>query len=132
MNIVLPDCHVLPNNIDFPPLATNNFAWQQFLGLNEEELKEHCSRTHCVVTFNTPINADALDSMSKLELLVVANHDISLIDMQTVEKNNVSVISIPDLNPSQFDINNPQHAQQLCNTVVEVIDHYMLQSKSEN
>lgn len=127
MNIVVPDSQLLPNDVEFPPLAASKFGWQQFLGLDEEELKERCWRSHCVVTLNTPLNADILNSMAKLELLIVANHDITLVDTKTAEKNNVTVFHIPDLEPAQFDLNNPQQAQQLCNTIVEIIDHYMQQ-----
>ncbi len=125
MNIVVPDSQLLPSDIDFPPLAANKFGWQQFLGLDREELKERCWRSHCVVTLNTPLDAELINSMAKLELLVIANANTKLVDMQTAEKNNITVCQVPDLDPAQFDINNPQQAQQLCNTVVSIIDHYM-------
>ncbi len=128
MNIVIPDSQLLPSDVEFPPLTASKFGWQQFLGLDEDELKERCWRSHCVVTLNTSLNAEVLNSMLKLELLVVANHDISLVDTQTAEKNNVTIFHIPDLEPSKFDLNNPQQAQQLCNTVVDIIDNYMQQT----
>jgi len=128
MNIVIPDCQQLPEGVDFPPLAANKFGWQQFLGLNREELKERCWRSHCVVTFNTHLDAETINSMSKLELLVIASPNVSLVDAEAAKKNNVTVCHIPDLDAAQFDINKAEDAQQLCNTVVKVIDHYMLQS----
>ena len=128
MNIVIPDSQFLPADVDFPPLAANKFGWQQFRGLDREELKERCWRSHCVITLKTPLDAELINSMAKLELLVVANHDIGLVDTQTAEQNNITVIHIPNLEPPRFDLNNPQQAQQLCDTVVNIIDHYMQQN----
>ncbi len=125
MNIVVPDSQLLPSGVEFPPLAANKFGWQQFLGLDREDLKERCWRSHCVVTLNTPLDAELINSMAKLELLIIANADASLVDVQAAETNNVSVCQVPDLDSAQFDLNNPQQAQQLCNTVVNMIDHYM-------
>ena len=124
MNVIVPDGHLLPELIEFPPLAARKFSWLQFLGLDRQELTDRCWRMHCVVTLNTPLDAELLNSMGNLELLIVANHDLSLIDVQAAEKNNVTVCQVPDLDPAQFDINNPEQAQQLCNTVVKLIDHY--------
>lgn len=125
MNIVVPDSQLLPSDVEFPPLAANKFGWQQFLGLDREELKERCWRSHCVVTLNTPLDAELINSMAKLELLIIANADTNLVDIQTAEENNITVCQVPDLEPTQFDLNNQQQAQQLCNTVVGMIDHYM-------
>lgn len=124
MNVIVPDGHLLPEDIEFPPLAAVKFSWLQFLGLNREEMEDRCWRMHCVVTLNTPLDAALLNTMGNLELLIVANHDLSLVDLQAAEKNNVTVCQVPDLNPSQFDIKNRDQAQQLCNTIVNLIDHY--------
>lgn len=66
--------------------------------------------------------------MAKLELLTVANHDLSIVDVIAAENNNVTVCHVPDLDPLQFDINQPAQAQQLCNTIVSLIDHYEQQN----
>jgi len=124
MNVIVPDGHLLPENIEFPPLAAQKFSWLQFLGLNREEMEDRCWRMHCVVTLNTSIDAALLNTMNNLELIIVANHDLSLVDIKAAEKNNITVCHVPDLDSAQFDINNPEHAQTLCNTVVKLIDHY--------
>ena len=39
MNISVPDGHLLPEDMQFPPLAARKFNCLQFLGLNREEQK---------------------------------------------------------------------------------------------
>ncbi|MBN4080322.1 hypothetical protein JYT31_01525 [Beggiatoa alba] len=128
MNVVVIDSQHLPDDVEFPPLAAYKFGWQQFLGLDRADIKERCWRSHCVVTFNTFLDKELLNSMAKLELLILANHDAKLVDIQAAEKNNVSVCQIPDLDPAQFDLNNQTQAQHLCDTIVKLIDRYMEQT----
>ena len=56
------------------------------------------------------MDADVLNSMAKLELLIVANHDLSIVDVKAAENNNVTVYHVPDLDPLQLiSINRLKH-----------------------
>lgn len=46
-----------------------------------------------------------------------------VVDVVAAEKNHVTICHVPDL--EKFNINN---TQQLCNTIVSLIDHYELQN----
>ena len=127
MNVIIPDSHLLPNNVKFPPLVAEKIDWLQYPGLNRAELEEQCCRVHCLITLNTPFDDTLLNTMNNLELLIIANPDLDLVDVQAAEKNNVTICHIPNLEPANFDISNTEQAQQLCNTIVGLIDHYQLQ-----
>ena len=120
MKVVVVDSARLGAEAEFPPLAADKFGWEQFPALDGEELAERCWRAHVVVTVATPLDAQAMERMTMLSLVVVAGEAAGHVDLDAARAAGVAVCHVPDADPAD-----PTKAQHICDEVVANIDAFM-------
>lgn len=120
MKIVVVDASRLGAEAEFPPLAADKFAWEQFQVLEGGELTERCWRAHVVVTVSTPLGAGEMERMNMLSLIAVAGGAAGHVDLDAARTAGVAVCHVPDADPAD-----PAQAQRICDEVVANIDAFM-------
>ena len=120
MKVVVVDSERLGAEAEFPPLAAEKFAWEQFPALEAEELAERCWRAHAVVTVSTPLGAAEMKGMTMLSLIVVAGDSAAHVDLDAARAAKVAVCHVPGADPTD-----PAQAQRICGEVVANIDAFM-------
>ena len=120
MNIVVLDFARLAGEPDFPPVDLNKFGWLQYLETPAAELGERCWRSDVVVTIATPIDAQALEGMIKLRLVVVADDRDDLVDLAAAQARGIQVCKVPGARPADAS-----NAQRVCNAVIDTINAFI-------
>jgi lactate dehydrogenase-like 2-hydroxyacid dehydrogenase len=120
IKVVVVDGDQLPRDVEFPPLETDRYGWEQYLALSQEEIAERCWRADIVVSLAAPIERSSLQKMHKLKLLIAAGKACGCIDLDAAREQGVEVLGFPDIGCSGHD-----EAQALCNSIVGAIDHYI-------
>lgn len=120
IKVVVLDAARLPAGVDFPPLETAKYGWEQYPQLNDEEIAQRCWRADIVVTLGTAIDASALGKMVKIGLLICAGSACARVDQSAVAARGVELLAFSDA-----DFTSVTAAQDLCNRVSAAINHYI-------
>lgn len=115
MNIAVVDYARIAPDADFPLLkSTLEYRWSQYPALDARGVREDCWRAHVLVTVATPIDAETIAALPKLEYVIIAGADGTLVDAEAARARAIQVAHVPDaaaLAPSA-----------LCQTVVDMLD----------
>lgn len=120
MNVVVVDSAHLKGEADFPMLDLPKFGWQQYPGLEPEEVAERCWRADIIVAVATPIDRAVIDKAFKLKLIAVAGGDDSFIDKTATAERGIKVITVPGMSPEDT-----ASSQAICDQVVESINRFI-------
>jgi len=109
MNVVMIDSHNLAGEADFPVLDLDKFGWQQYLHLEQDEVKNRCRRADIIVRAAMPIDASVIDKAFKLKLIVAAGKNYDHIDLQAAQKRGIKICHVPEL-----DCNDINSSIEIC------------------
>lgn len=126
IKIVVLDAAQLPSGVDFPPLNTDKYGWEQYPQLEGEDIAERCWRADIVVSLSTAIGLEALQKMVKVGLLICAGEACRLLDQNAAGERGVELLAFPD---ARFDT--AEAAQDVCNRIAAAIDHYIRNFESD-
>ena len=68
VKVVVVDAAQLPAGVEFPPLEAEKYGWEQYPGLDGNDIAERCWRADIVVTLGAAIDSASLEKMHKLGL----------------------------------------------------------------
>lgn len=120
IKVVVVDSAQLPAGVDFPPLDTPKYGWEQYPALSDDDLAERCWRADILVSLSTAISTKNLEKMPRLKLLIAAGEACQHLDEQTAQRLGVELLAFPE---AQTD--SRADAQDLCNRICEAINHYV-------
>jgi lactate dehydrogenase-like 2-hydroxyacid dehydrogenase len=120
IKIVVLDAALLPPGVEFPPLVTDKYGWEQYPQLTDADIAERCWRADIVVSLGTPIDLSLLKKMIKLGLLICAGDACARVDQAAVTNRGVELLAFPDA-----DYSSTAAAEDLCKRVSAAIDHYL-------
>lgn len=120
IKVVVLDAAQLPVGVDFPPLESDKYGWEQYPKLSGDDIAERCWRADIVVTLGTPIDRPLLEKMVKIGLLICAGSACSLVDQAAAAERGVELLAFSDA-----DYTSATTAQDLCNRVSAAINHYI-------
>ena len=120
INVVVVDSAKLPKGVEFPPLDTAKYGWEQYLQLDDEDIAVHCWRADILVALSSVINSARFDKMPRLKLLIVAGEACRLLDQEAAQKQGVELLAFPDEKYAE-----PDEARDLCKRISKAIDHYI-------
>jgi len=120
LKIVVVDAGLLPRDVEFPPLDMPRYGWEEYPGLDVEGMEERCWRADVVVSLSAAISGDLLKKMHRLGLLITAGEACGRLDQDAATAQGVELLAFPDV-----DCRDPGDAQDLCNRIVQAIEHYV-------
>jgi phosphoglycerate dehydrogenase-like enzyme len=120
MKVVVVDAGQLPAGVEFPPLETAKYAWEQYPALQGDDIAERCWRADIVVALSTAIDSINLKKMYRLKLLIAAGCACQGLDEIAAQAQGVELLAFPDA-----ECNDSLMAQELCNSIARAIDHYI-------
>jgi len=120
MNVVMIDSHNLAGEADFPVLDLDKFGWQQYLHLEQDEVKDRCWRADIIVSAAMPIDCSVIDKAFRLKLIVAAGKNYDHIDLQAAQKRGIKICHVPEL-----DCNDINSSIEICSQVVENINAFI-------
>ncbi|MDH5485434.1 MAG: hypothetical protein OEY43_09400, partial [Gammaproteobacteria bacterium] len=82
MHIVVVDAQNIAGDVDFPMLELDKFGWEQFCGLDSDEVSQRCWRADIIISATTPIDKKVIDEAFKLKLIVSASDSFEGIDIE--------------------------------------------------
>lgn len=113
--VFLDSAPVLYDGIDISPLKQMGIL-SLYPRTDIHLLKQRLRGANIVLTYNTPIDADAIYSCTSLKLICVLGNDFSLIDLESATAKNIQVCYIPDYASAEI----AQHAIAL---LLELCSH---------
>lgn len=125
MKIVVIDSEHLPAGVEFSPLQANKYGWEQYRGLDDADIAERCWRSDIVISLATRLNAEVLEKMIKLGLVITAGAACDQIDVAAVNARDIKLLAFPDVNFADA-----AQGQQCCDQMVSAIDEYILAMKT--
>ena len=120
IKVVVLDAAQLPAGVEFPPLETAQYGWEQYPGLAGDEIAERCWRADIVVSLSTAIDRTNLEKMQRLKLLVCAAQSCQQLDQGAARQQGVELLAFPEARFGRAD-----EAQDLCQRISQAIDHYI-------
>jgi hypothetical protein len=120
IKIVVVDAGQLAKGVGFPPLEIPEYGWEDYPGLDAGGIEERCWRADVVVALSSAISGELLKKMHRLSLLVTAGEACRRLDQAAALEQGVELLAFPDADCAQVE-----DAQDLCNRIVQAIDHYV-------
>lgn len=124
MKVVVVDGARLPESVEFPPLETEKFSWEQYPDLNGAEIMDRCWRTDILVSLGSSIDRSMLDGLQRLKLVITAGDACAALDQAAALNNGVEVLFF-----ANADCADPAEARDLCESIVRAIDYYIRERK---
>jgi lactate dehydrogenase-like 2-hydroxyacid dehydrogenase len=125
VKVVVVDAAQLPAGVDFPPLETAKYGWEQYPALTADDIGERCWRADIVVTLSTAIDMASLKKMPRVKLLIAIGEACQHVDQNGLSQLGVELMALPSAQCEE-----PEQAQILCNRVSRAIDHYISNCKN--
>jgi len=119
-NIVVLDAARLPADVEFPPLETKKYGWEQYPQLVGDDIAEHCSRADIVISLGTAIGLEDLEKMEKIGLLVCAGEACGQVDQVALATRGVEILAF-----THVACGSGENDRDFCNRTVAAIDHYV-------
>lgn len=126
IKVVVVDGARLPESVEFPPLETEKYSWEQYPALSKEGIADRCWRTDILISLGTPIDRSILEELQRLKLVIAADNACAALDLAAARENGVAVLEFPD-----FNCADPAEAQVLCADIARAIDDYIRDQKAE-
>ena len=120
INVVVIDGGKLPEGVEFPPLETAKFGWEQHLQLDDDEVAERCWRADILVVLSSAIKRANIEKLPRLKLLIMAGGACRQLDQVAAQEQGVELLAFPDAKYSE-----PGEARDMCNRISKAIDHYI-------
>ncbi len=120
MNVAVIDGMKLPVGVEFPPLKTAKYSWEQYPQLGADELALRCWRSDILVVLSSAITREQLEKMPRLKLIIAAGEACAQLDQDAARAQGVELLAFPDAAGSD-----PAQAQDLCARISDAIDHYI-------
>ncbi|TCK17195.1 hypothetical protein DFR30_0416 [Thiogranum longum] len=120
IEIVVVDAGQLAKGVEFPPLKIPKYSWEEYPGLDAEGIEERCWRTDVVVVMASAISGELLKKMHRLSLLITVGEACHRLDQAAALEQGVELLAFLDADGS-----NEEDAQDLCDRIVQAIEHYV-------
>jgi len=120
INIVVADAAGLPEGVEFPPLETVKYGWEQYPQLDDDDIAMRCWRADILVMLSTAIDRVHLEKMPRLKLLIIAGDACRQLDQAAALDQGVELLAFPDAKFGEQGA-----AQVVCNRIAKAIDHYI-------
>ena len=120
MHIVVVDTQNIAGDVDFPMLDLPKYSWEQFCGLDSNEVIERCWRADIIISAATPIDKQVIDNAFKLKLIIAAADSYENIDLDSASARGIKVCHLPGFDPA-----NAQTTEALCQQVVDIIHRFL-------
>ncbi len=115
MNIAIVDYARIAPDAEFPLLKTDvDYRWSQYPALDARGVREDCWRAHVLVTVATPLDAETIAVLPKLEYVIIAGTDATLVDAEAARARGIQVAHIPEAGTAT--------PAALCQAVVDMLD----------
>jgi phosphoglycerate dehydrogenase-like enzyme len=125
IKVVVVDAAQLPTGVDFPPLETAKYGWEQYPALTADDIGERCWRADILVTLSTAMDMATLKKMPRLKLLIAVGEACQRIDQNALTQLGVQFEAFPSAQCGE-----PDEARDLCNRISQAIDHYISNYKN--
>ena len=125
VKIVVLDSAQLPSGTEFPPLQAMKYGWEEYPSLPAEELPDRCWRAEIVVLLSSDKRVDRamMEKLPRLRLLIAIGDAAAQLDQAAARDQGVELSVFPEALGSDAAA-----AQDVCNRVVQAIDHYLRSS----
>lgn len=120
MNVAVVDGAQLPAGVEFPPLKTAKYSWEQYPQLDAGEITLRCWKSDILVVLSSAITRTQLEKMPRLKLIVAADEACAQLDQDAARAQGVELLAFPDAVGSDA-----AQAQDLCARISAAIDHYI-------
>ncbi len=120
IHVVVVDSANLPESVEFPPLETVKYSWEQYLQLDDADIAVRCWRADILVVLSSAINRESLEKMPRIKLLITAGEACRQLDQAAAQEQGVELLAFPEAKYSE-----PDEAQDMCNRISKAIDHYI-------
>jgi len=121
INVVVVDGGKLPAGVEFPPLETAKYGWEQYLQLDADDIAVRCWRADIVVVLSCAIKRANMEKMPRLKLLIIAGEACGRLDQVAARQQGIELLAFPEAEYSE-----PGEAQDMCNRISNAIDHYII------
>ena len=120
IKIVVVDAAQLPDGVEFPPLATPKYGWEQYPRLQQDEIEDRCWRADILVSLGMPVDRAALEKLHRLKLVIAVGDACRTLDQVAARDKGIELLIFPNDNCAD-----PSAAQDLCVRIGAAIDHYI-------